>query len=193
MGINEILTGCLVIITAFYAWFTFLILRANRRVIDVMKEQNESLYRPYIVIRTFLMPKNPLVYLSISNIGKTSARKVVFKIDKNFYQNGVKDEKSNITNLSIFNNTTDCLPPDDEITFLLAPGFIIFGKDSNPEIMPHVFNISASYSFGDKRVTETTTIDLRKYLGSLTNTDPLIDQLDGIKQGIINIKDILKK
>ena len=39
---NEILTGALVLITGFYAWATYKILKANERVVEVMHEQAEA-------------------------------------------------------------------------------------------------------------------------------------------------------
>lgn len=49
----DILTAALVIITAFYAWATFEILRANKKVVEVMQEQSLAISRPYIVVAPF--------------------------------------------------------------------------------------------------------------------------------------------
>jgi len=46
MSINELLTATLVVVTGFYAWATFRILKANDKVVDVMRKQNEALIRP---------------------------------------------------------------------------------------------------------------------------------------------------
>ena len=72
----ELLTGLLVAITAFYAWVTYRMLQANERVVESMREQSESIYRPYISVTPILEPDNPVFYLRIANLGKTSATDV---------------------------------------------------------------------------------------------------------------------
>ena len=49
----EVLTAILVLITGFYAYVTFRILKANEKVVAEMGNQTESINRPYINIRPF--------------------------------------------------------------------------------------------------------------------------------------------
>ena len=46
----EVLTSLLVIITAFYAWVTFRIMKANERTVAAMHSQIESATRPYVAL-----------------------------------------------------------------------------------------------------------------------------------------------
>ncbi len=57
---NVILTGALVLVTAFYAWATYRILKANERVVEVMHEQAAAIARPYVTITPFLELDNPI-------------------------------------------------------------------------------------------------------------------------------------
>ncbi|MEW8505505.1 MAG: hypothetical protein AB2598_02295 [Candidatus Thiodiazotropha sp.] len=52
----DYLTGALVIITGFFAWATFRILRANEKVVEVMHEQAEAVTRPYVSVDPVLEP-----------------------------------------------------------------------------------------------------------------------------------------
>lgn len=51
-----VLTALLVVITGFYAWATFRILRANEAVVKVMKDQLEAQGRPYVHPSLFVVP-----------------------------------------------------------------------------------------------------------------------------------------
>ncbi len=64
------LTGLLVLITGFYAWATYRILKANELVVEAMREQSEATYRPYVTAGVYLEPDNPIFYLRIANTGK---------------------------------------------------------------------------------------------------------------------------
>lgn len=46
----EFLTALLVIITAFYAWVTYKMLKANERVVETMRNEFEAMQRPYITM-----------------------------------------------------------------------------------------------------------------------------------------------
>ena len=90
----EILTGLLVLITGFYAWATYKILRANESVVEVARQEAENISRPYINISTFTIPDNPIIFLVIENTGKTLANNLKLQIDKDFYQFGEKKDDS---------------------------------------------------------------------------------------------------
>lgn len=75
----ELLTGILVIITGFYGWATFRILKANENVVSIMQEQSEAISRPYITVSTLLGPEGEAIYLKISNTGKTAAKKITVR------------------------------------------------------------------------------------------------------------------
>lgn len=178
----EILTGLLVIITGLYALFTFKILRANQSVVAEMQSQNEALRRPYIVISPALFPNNIIFFLRIRNTGSTAAENLRLSIDKNFYEFGRVEDKYNLKSFRAFNDSIDSFVPGAEMTFYLAQGFVIFGKNSNPDATPSVFTVTAEYSFGKKTVVENTVIDLRSYANSTPPQDSISYELKKIRE-----------
>ena len=58
----DILTFLLVVITGFYAWVTFKILNAYEAVLSEMRNEQESLFRPYISIAPTFYPDNPCFF-----------------------------------------------------------------------------------------------------------------------------------
>ena len=183
----DYLTGALVIITAFYAWATFKILRANEKVVEVMHEQAEAVTRPYVSIAPVLEPDNPMFYLRISNTGKTSANKLKLTIDKSFHKFGEKSGKSNLASFAAFNNVIESFPPGAEIVFSLAQSFELFGEDADKEILPQSFTITAEYSYEDKTIEESNIIDLKAYFGANIPQDPYIRKLKDINKTIDKI------
>lgn len=181
---SEILTGLLVVITAFYAWVTFRILKGNERIVKIARDQMESLSRPYINIRSFTVPKNTVLFLKVENIGKTSAYNVRLQLDKDFYQFAKFNEKDNLRNLTAFSNEIKCFPPGADLTFYLAIGPQLFGKEADPNIVPVVFSITATYKFAEKTVTEKFIIDLRMHLGSAMAPDAIVTGLHEIKEAL---------
>ena len=180
----DYLTGALVLITAFYAWATFRILRANEKVVEVMHEQAEAVTRPYVTVAPILEPDNPIFYLRISNTGKTSARKLKLSIDKSFHKFGEKSGEKDLATFAAFNNVIESFPPGAEITFSLAQSFKLFAEDADKEILPQHFTITAEYSYADKTVKEDNIIDLKAYYGSDIPQDPYVRKLKDIRKAI---------
>jgi len=189
----EILTGVLVVITAFYAWATYKILRANEKVVEVMGEQAEAMTRPYITISPILEADNPIFYLRIKNAGKTPANDLKLSIDKSFYKFGEKADGNDLSKYPVFNDTISSFHPGSEMDFSLAQGFKIFGEGSKEEVMPTEFTIIAEYSFDGKTVKENSIIDLRPYLGANIPQDAYIRKLKDIVDAIKHVSDSVKK
>ena len=200
---TEILTSLLVLITGFYAWVTYRILRANEQVLSVMnqqvetmreqagvmqaqtealRQQTDALMRPYITIKTYLVRGSKTIYLNITNAGKSAAENLRLKPDRDFHRFGDATENKNLANLNAFQNTIDCFPPSSQLTFSLAQGIHLFSEGADPNRTPPTFSIKAIYSYGDKTYDETTIIDLRQYLNTEPEPNPLIDQLKEIKE-----------
>jgi hypothetical protein len=190
---NEILTGALVLITGFYAWATYKILKANERVVEVMHEQAEAVTRPYITVAAVLEPDNPIFYLRISNVGKTAANDVKLTLDKSFYPFGEKKEGNDLCHLFAFTNVITSFPPGAEIVFSLAQSFVIFGEKADNAIVPSSFIVTAEYSFAGKHVTEANPIDLRPYLGASIPQDAYVRKLKAINDSIEKVANGLKK
>jgi hypothetical protein len=180
----ETLTGILVIITALYAWFTFKILKANERLVEQMRNQQEATYRPYISISPILFPENSIVFLRIKNSGLTAAQNLRLNLDKDFYQFGERKEQSNLRSFTAFKKPIDVFVPGAEILFYLAQSFVIFGEKGDQSLTPSIFTISAEYQYQNKKVTENTIIDLRPYLGSAVPHDPMVSQVKKLRETI---------
>jgi len=185
--ILDYLTGALVIITAFYAWATFKILRANEKVVEVMHEQAEAMTRPYVCVSPILEPDNPIFYLRITNSGKTAAQKLRLTIDKSFYTFGEKSEDNDLASHTAFNEIISSFQPGAVIVFSLAQSFKIFSKEANNGLLPHSFTVTAEYSYLDKTVKENNIIDLAPYLGSNIPQDPYVRKLKDIDKSIEKI------
>ena len=186
----EILTALLVVITAFYAWSTFRILKANENVVSVMEEQTEALYRPYVSARVYLVPKSPMLYLGIKNTGKTAAERLRIKLDRDYYQFGEKNAEKNLVGYHAFQNTIDSFPPEAELIFYLGVAHQVIGDGRDYKLTPDYFNITLTYEYGGKSVEEKTMLDLRPLKNSAIPPDPLVENLDGIKKAI---EELVKK
>jgi len=180
----ELLTALLVVITTFYAWATYRILKANERVVEAMREQSEATFRPYVTVTPFLEPDNPIFYLRIANLGKTAATDLHLSIDRSFFKFGERSEHNDLASLSAFNNPINSLPPGSEIIFGLAQGFVVFAEGSDPTTCPMTFTITAKYKFGAKQVEELHVVDLRLYLHADVPQDPVIRKLRAINDSL---------
>lgn len=180
----EALTALLVLITAFYAWATYRILKANETVVEVARLEAENLARPYVVVRAFTVSDSPLLHLEIENTGKTPAFELRLELDRDFYQFGEKKEDNNLRALEVFQKKIDCFSPGAKLPFYLAIGNQIFAGGADADLMPLVFTVTASYSFGNKTVKEKTTIDLRMYRNSALVADAVSAELKNIRDAI---------
>lgn len=189
------LTAILVFITGYYAWVTRRILEANEKAVSAsrdavtaMREQTEAVHRPYVTV-THRMTSDSILYLDVTNTGKTNAEKLELHVDRDFWQPGPKTGNYNLFETPAFSNIIESFPPGASLTFALGPGLMTHGDRANVEETPLVFEITASYSIGSRRVEEKTTIDLRPYGYTFTKPDPVEKQ---IKNLTAVIKDGLK-
>jgi hypothetical protein len=182
----EVLTGVLVFVTGFYAWVTYKILEANRRSVAAMHEQAEAATRPYVTVNVFSVPNSVVFYLRIANTGKTGASNVRLTLDKDFFQYGNKSRPS-LKEATVFRQPIEQLPPGPEMVFGLAQGFVVLGDQADVSATPPVFSITATYSYSDKTVSETTTIDLRPYRESMDPPSAVADELKKIREALEKI------
>lgn len=178
----ELLTGALVVITGFYAWMTFRMMRASERSLQAMQDQSETSLRPYITVCAFTVPNNFLFFLRIANTGRTAAQNVRLELDRDFYQYGGKAGGVNLRSAMAFREPIQQLPPSAEIVFGLAEGFVILGEHNDPAVTPPVFAILATYSYGDRTVSERTIIDLRPYWAGMNAPDPIATELKKLRE-----------
>ena len=162
----EILTALLVVITGFYAWATFRILRANEAVVQVMKDQLEAQSRPYVHPSLFVVSGTNIFGLRVKNTGKTAANNLCLSIDKDFFLFANKTDGQNLRNMNAFTQSIASFPPDAEIEFWLAQGPDIFAENADQAAVPQTFAIRAEYAFSGKAVSENTSLDFRPYLNT---------------------------
>jgi hypothetical protein len=189
----DVLTGLLVVITGFYAWATYRILKANERVVEVMHSQSEAMTRPYVTIAPILEIDSPVFRLKISNTGKTAANHLQLTLDKAFHQFGETGRNRNLASFPAFQDEITSLAPGSEITFALAIAPNLFNESADEQVTPKQFSITAEYSYGDNVVNEINVIDLRPYFMADILQDPHAKKLKEIKDEISKISMVLKK
>jgi hypothetical protein len=182
--VTDILTGLLVLVTAFYAWATLKILRANESVVRVMREQVEALNRPYVRIAPLVRTGTQMLELSIKNIGRSPANDLRLVLSHDFFQYGEGRPDRNLAKFSAFTEQIDSLPPDAELRFALGVGAGLLGSSADPELTPKVFAISATYGFGVTRYSESTSVDLRPFDLSLVTHDPVANEINKLRESI---------
>lgn len=189
----EFLTSLLVIITAFYAWATNRILKANERVVEAMREQSEVTYRPYLTVTLCLEPDNPMFYLRIANRGKTAAIDLRLTLDRSFFKFGERSESSDLASYAAFNQPIDSFSPEAEIVFGLAQDSVLFEDGADRTTCPTTFTVTASYKFGETWVEERHVVDLRPYSDANVPQDPIVRKLKSINETLRKFTGALKR
>jgi hypothetical protein len=185
----EYLTAILVLITAIYAYLTFRMAKASEASVEMMQDQSESMSRPYVTVAPFIRPHTTFLYLRLNNIGRTAAQNLRLSLDRDFFQFGeVNQPNRNLRRISAFSTPIDSFPPGMELIFGLAQGFLIFGESTNPSACPTQFSITATYEFLGKSVTEVNRVDLRPYIGSEGERDPVAEELVRIRAALEKAK-----
>lgn len=179
----EYLTAILVFITAIYAYLTHRMAKASEASVEAMRAQTEAMSRPYVTVVPFIRPHTPFLYLRVKNTGRMGAQNLRLSLDRDFYQFGEKERpEKNLRTMSAFSTPIDSFPPDADLIFALGQGWVIFGENAGPDICPTQFNITATYEFLGKEVTEVNRIDLRPYIGTEGERDPIVEELVRIRE-----------
>lgn len=178
------LTLALVLITAFYAWATYKILRANQAVVSAMKAQTEAQLRPYVVSSAFARTGTTLLLLEIQNTGKSSAEKLRLTLDKDFYRNADQSADRNLRTLPAFTQTIECLSPGARMQFVTGVGHTVLGEEVIDSVCPKVFSVHATYSAAGATYSEATTIDLRPLINSSVIHDPVAEEVEKLRQAL---------
>jgi hypothetical protein len=183
MSTTDWLTLALVLITAFYAWATFRILRANERVVGAMREQTEAQLRPYVVVWAGTRIGTTLLILEIQNTGKSPAVGVRLRIDKAFHFNGERNTPD-LSTLPAFTQPIEALAPGARLQFVLGVGHTLFSESIDETVSPKVFSVHAEYSFAEKRYSEHHTIDMRPLLHTTAIHDPVADEIKSLRESL---------
>ncbi|MDA8454847.1 hypothetical protein M4R22_08735 [Acidovorax sp. GBBC 3334] len=179
----DYLTAILVFVTSIYSYLTFRMAKASEASVQAVREQSEAMLRPYVSVSSYVRPQTTVLYLRIENTGRTGAENLRMSIDKDFFQFGdAKQPDRNLRTKPAFVDTIQSLPPGGSIVFALAQGFIIFAPGADATVVPQQFSVTATYSFAGKQVTETHCIDLRVYIGSEGERDPIVEELEKLRK-----------
>lgn len=185
----EFLTGILVIVTGVYAWLTYRMAKASEASVEVLQQQYDAAMRPYLTVSLYIRPHTPLLYLRISNTGRSPATNVRLRMDRDFFQFGEKSNpERNLRTARAFQDSFDSFPPGTELNFSLAQGFVIFGNDHDPSVTPHQFTVGSTYEYLGKVVHERHHIDLRPFLRSENERDPVVEELERIRKVLENAR-----
>lgn len=187
--VTDIATTVLAVITAIYVLITYLILRANQRTVAIMAEQVDAMSRPFVTVTAFLPPELIIFSLKIANTGKTAARNLKLTLDRDYYKYGKNTVGGNLAGYAAFNSVIESFAPGAELLFDLAEGFVVFGDNRDEQLNPMVFTITAEYSYGERRVTEQNTIDLRPYYMTNLPHDPLVSGVKELAKAIEKASD----
>ncbi|WP_229751173.1 hypothetical protein [Undibacterium terreum] len=158
--------------------------KTSEASVKEMQRQSEAALRPYVNVSAFIRPNTPILYLRIVNTGRTPAENLRLEMDRDFFQFGETQVDKNLRNKSAFTTPMDSLPPDSELLFALGQGWVIFGNEAKLDLCPTQFTVAASYEFSGKKIDERHNIDLRGYLGSEGEHDPLVEELERIRNVI---------
>lgn len=178
------LTFALVIITGFYAWATFRILRVNEAVVAAMRKQTEAQLRPYVVVAPTVRTGTTLVCLEVQNTGKSPAMGLQLQMDRDFYQHAELREDRNIAKFPAFTQPIESLAPGARLVFILGVGGTIFSSTIDEALCPKLFKISAKYAYAGSRYAEETTIDVRPMFQSSVVHDPVAAEIERLRQSL---------
>lgn len=180
---TNILTLCLVVVTALYCLLTYLILRANSQMVAQMRAQYESFISP-VIATTIHIKHSVFVYLKIRNKGQSAAKNLRLSFDRDFYQAAEFTEERNVRKYAMFNRNIPSFGPDEELFILLSQGFNLGKSVENKEITPHQFIIGASYEFGGKRFSSSHEVDLSAYMNTSQDRSELLEELENIRKAL---------
>ncbi len=188
----EILTGVLVVITGFYAWATFRILKANEGVVavaqkqvDAMVVQHEATIRPYVYASPVMYAEDPKFFLKVANAGKSVAENLQLTMDPPYHRGSTGNLK-NIAEFPAFSRPIPAFPPGAEILFSLDAYFVVLGDDTDRELKPSRFKITASYASGERQYSESAEIDYFAFFNTNPPQDPVVRQLKAIAHNLEN-------
>jgi len=98
-------------------------------------------------------------------------------MDRSFYQYGKADENHDISLFNAFREPIQAFAPGSEISFYLAQSFKVFADDADAAVTPTRFSVTATYEFADRKVHETSTVDLEPYRNSAIQIDRRLEKL----------------
>jgi len=185
----DYLTAMLVLVTAIYAYLTYKMAKSSEASVAAMREQSEAMLRPYVGVIPYIRPNTTVLYLRIENAGRMTAENLRLSMDKDFFQFGeAKRPDRNLRMKAAFVEPIQSLPPGGKLIFALAQGFVIFAPNANESIVPQQFTVTVEYEFAQKQVKETHHVDLRPYIGSEEESNPIVEELEKLRKAVEALK-----
>ena len=178
----EILTFVLVVITAGYAYVTYRMAMASEHSVALMREQIDSMARPYVCLSLVKQRNSPFIYLRIENTGKTSAHNMTLKWGPEFEKVMHLKLLAMLNSAYIFKNNIATFPPNSPIKYLFGVGDSLIQDEKNEVQIP--LSITATYTFGKRTVSETTWLDVKQYHSTSLDKDPVVDAIDKLREVI---------
>jgi hypothetical protein len=114
----DYLTAILVFITAIYSYLTHKMAKASEASVQAVRDQSDTMLRPYVSISVYIRPHTPILYLKIENTGRTAAEDLQLVMDKDFFQFGERNQADkNLRTKAAFVNSIQSLPPNGKLIF----------------------------------------------------------------------------
>jgi uncharacterized membrane protein YcgQ (UPF0703/DUF1980 family) len=177
--IQAISATIIMFVTIVYVLKTAAIAKANRKAVEAMREQTEALTRPYVCV-TPRMNRELLLFLEITNIGRTAAQDLRFEVSPHFTP--LKIKGSFTASVHVFTHTIASFPPGSVLNFPVGTSLKITDSINSDQEQPNVLTITASYKFASSAVTEVTTVDFRMFKGMIQEEMQDKDYLKKISQ-----------
>lgn len=184
MGVMEVLTGALVVITAVYAYLTHKMASASQATLTELREQSWNASRPRILVEPHVRPHTTLFYLVIRNVGQGTATDLSLTLDKEFWQFGEQRPNSALHQKRAFREALDAFHPRQELRFALAQGWKILQSAADQGLCPAQFTVVATYSYLGRKIRERFLIDLSVYAGSEGERFPIVEELERLRAAI---------
>ena len=177
------LTLGLLAITTYYAFVTARMAKSAESTVNLMKEQSDSIARPYVTISLVKRPNNPYIHLRIENTGQTPAVNLTLSLGPKFETIKDLEGMKKLKGSHMFTQTIASFSPRSPVYFLLGFGATLHG-DNDKQYPQETFNITAEYSYAQQNVKETTVVDINQYNATSLDKDPIVDALNKIKDEI---------
>lgn len=149
-------------------------LNTSKEALDDARALSDRDRAPQIEIAVWPKPNQPLLMISVRNVGNGAARNLKLTIDRNFYFNGENVESGNLRHYDVFKERIASLAPRAEIDMLLGIGHKVF---ENPNLCPPKFMVEAKYSFEQTEKIERTFIDITPFKKHLAVEDLQIAEI----------------
>jgi hypothetical protein len=168
-GTTEALTLVLVIITAVYAYFNYLMAKRNGEMVAEMKAQRESFLAPSITV-ALKIKHSSMMCLLVNNRGQSPATNLRLSLDRDFHQFGDATPDSNLRNFPMFQETIPSFAPGGELFTFLAQGHEL------NDFTPKTLSVLTKYEFAGKLYEQIHSINLAAYFRTSQDRDELLDE-----------------